>query len=228
MMMSRACGYGAWGWCASCPRHPTRTPPPNAPSVRRRACTIQLHDPLRQVSRLHARVVRDGTGWRLHDLGSKNGLRIDGVRRAEAVLQPGVEIGIGGLTLIAESRLLTALRGFLTRLVGWSAEWNESVDHALRSVRMAVTGRAPLVLCGPGDLVPIARAIHRRALGEDRPFVVCDPRRQTMTRRFDPPGRMRPVRTRSPPRPVARCVFAAGGYHAISIRSSPPCAIPAR
>jgi hypothetical protein len=35
-----------------------------------------------------------------------------------------------------------------------------------------------LVLCGPGDLVAVARSIHRRALGDATPFVVCDPRRR--------------------------------------------------
>jgi hypothetical protein len=52
------------------------------------------------------------------------------------------------------------------------------IDHALRSIRMAVTRRAALVLLGDGDLVPIAHAIHHRTLGADRPFIVCDPRRR--------------------------------------------------
>ena len=43
---------------------------------------------------------------------------------------------------------------------------------------MSVTHRAPLVLRGDGDMVPIAQALHRRVLGADRPFVVCDPRRR--------------------------------------------------
>ncbi len=52
------------------------------------------------------------------------------------------------------------------------------VDHALRSIRLAATHRAALVLCGEPDLVPIARALHRRSLGNDPPFVLCDPRRE--------------------------------------------------
>ena len=43
---------------------------------------------------------------------------------------------------------------------------------------MAATRRLPLVLCGPGDLVSVAHAIHRRALGDAKPFVVSDPRRR--------------------------------------------------
>ena len=141
-------------------------------------CALQLEDPSGQVSRVHASLVHDHTRWLLRDLGSKNGLRLDGARRAEIVLEPCVEIGIGGLTLIAESLRSIALRGFLSRLLGWRSERLETIDHALRSIRMAATHRIPMVLCGEGDLVPAARSIHRHTIGADRPFVVCDPRRR--------------------------------------------------
>jgi hypothetical protein len=140
-------------------------------------CALRLFDPSGRISRVHARLVHDQTRWLLRDLGSKNGVRLDGARRAEIVLEPGIEIGIGGLTLIAESTRSVALRSFLARLLGWRSHRTEVVDHALRSIRMAATRRAPLVLCGDGDVIPIARSIHRHALG-DRPFVVCDPRRR--------------------------------------------------
>jgi hypothetical protein len=68
-----------------------------------------------------------------------------------------------------------ALRGFLARLLGWTRQ--REVDHAFRSIDVAAAHRAHLVLCGTGDLVPIAFALHRQTLGADRPFVVCDPRR---------------------------------------------------
>jgi hypothetical protein len=68
------------------------------------------------------------------------------------------------------------LWGFLERLLGWTS--GRAVDHALRSIDLAVSHRAALVLCGEGDLVPIAHALHRRTLGADRPFIVCDPRRE--------------------------------------------------
>jgi pSer/pThr/pTyr-binding forkhead associated (FHA) protein len=140
-------------------------------------CALRLDDPTGRISRVHARLIHDESRWLLRDLNSKNGVRVDGARRAEIVLEPGVEIGIGGLTLIAESSRSVALRGFLARLLGWGSDRTEVVDHALRSIRMAATRRVALVLCGDGDLVPTARSIHRHALG-DRPFVVCDPRRR--------------------------------------------------
>jgi pSer/pThr/pTyr-binding forkhead associated (FHA) protein len=141
-------------------------------------CTVRLDDPSGHVSRLHARLIREQAKWLLRDLGSKNGVRLDGARRTEIVLEPGAEIGIGGLTLIAESGRSVALRGFLSRMLGWRSDRIEVVDHALRSIRLAATRRVALVLCGDGDLVPMARSIHRHALGPDRPFVVCDPRRR--------------------------------------------------
>ena len=142
------------------------------------SCALRLDDPSGQVSRVHASLIHDQARWRLRDAGSMNGMRVDGARRAEIILEPGIEIGIGGLTLIAESRRWIALRGFLARLLGWRSDRTEVVDRALRSIRMAAARRTALVLCGDGDLVPTARSIHRHAQGGDRPFIVCDPRRR--------------------------------------------------
>ncbi|HEY0476079.1 MAG TPA: FHA domain-containing protein [Kofleriaceae bacterium] len=141
-------------------------------------CSLQLADPSGCLSRQHAQLTREGTRWIAHDLDSKNGMRIDGIRRPKVLLEPGSELGVGGVTLIAESPRLIALRGFLARILGWSSDRIEVVDLAVRSVRLATTRRAALALCGEGDLVPIARGLHRYSLGDDRPFVLCDPRRR--------------------------------------------------
>jgi hypothetical protein len=141
-------------------------------------CALRLEDPTGQLSRVHASLIHDRSRWLLRDLGSKNGVRLDGARRMEIVLEPCVEIGLGGLTLIAESSRSVELRGFLARLLGWRSDRIEVIDHALRSIRMAATRRVALVLCGDGDLVPTARSIHRHTLGTERPFIVCDPRRR--------------------------------------------------
>src|ERR1051325_2238661 len=102
-------------------------------------CALQLNNPTGRVSRLHVRLVRDGTKWLLRDLNSKNGIRFNGVRtrRTENVLEPGDEIGIGGITLIAASSRWIELRRFLARILGWRSDRIEVVDHALRSIRMA-------------------------------------------------------------------------------------------
>jgi hypothetical protein len=64
----------------------------------------------------------------------------------------------------------------VARLVGWQDV--ALIDHALRSIRLFVADRQPLVLGGNGDLVAVAAEIHRRAVGADRPFVACDYRRK--------------------------------------------------
>lgn len=144
-------------------------------------CQIRLEDRTARVSRKHARIWREHERWMIEDAGSRNGLRIDGVRvgRGASSIDPGVEIGIGGLTLLAESPRLIALRGFLARVLGWTSDRTVVVDHALRSIRLAAAQRVGLVLSGDSELVAIAHSIHRCALGSDRPFVACDPRRRT-------------------------------------------------
>src|SRR5262245_23717785 len=92
-------------------------------------CTLRLSDPACMVSRVHACLLRDENKWLLRDLASKNGLLVDGARRTEVVLEPGMEIGIGGITLLAESASSIALRNFLARLLGWRPERAEVVDH---------------------------------------------------------------------------------------------------
>jgi pSer/pThr/pTyr-binding forkhead associated (FHA) protein len=141
-------------------------------------CEIRIDDPSQMVSRRHARLVREGGQWLFVDLDSKNGLRLDGARRSEIVLEPAIEIGIGGVILVAESPRSIELRGYLARMLGSAADRIAIVDHALRAVRQAATRRVALVLCGEGDLVPTARSIHRRTRGPHRPFILCDPRRQ--------------------------------------------------
>ena len=144
-------------------------------------CAIRVSDPSGMTSRVHARIVRDGATWTLHDFGSKNGLRLDGAVRPSFVLEPGSEIGIGNLTLIAESGRSIALRRLLARILGWTSDRTETVDLALRSVRAAAARRAALVVCSESDPISIAHGIHRVAIGAERPFVSCDPKRKSTT-----------------------------------------------
>ncbi len=56
-------------------------------------CDVVIDHP--SVSRAHAEIVGDGTGWRLRDLGSKNGSFLDGALVSEAVLAPACWLRIG-------------------------------------------------------------------------------------------------------------------------------------
>ena len=140
-------------------------------------CWLRLQDPQLLVSRQHARLTYEHpAGWTITDTQSKNGLIIDGVPRLSFPLTPGAEILIGGVTLVAESPRLSALRDVLARLIGWSAERQLAVDIALRAVRMAIFDREPLLLCANAGYRSIARLLHRYVIGAERPFIVYERR----------------------------------------------------
>lgn len=142
------------------------------------SCAIQVHDASNLTSREHACLERTDGRWSIVDR-SKNGLYLDDQQCSSFVLAPGSEIGLGRyVTLIAESERTIAVRAALARMIGWSAARAESVDHALRMLRMAAARRAIFVLCGEPGLLPLAEELHRLTLTERRPFVCCDPRRK--------------------------------------------------
>jgi hypothetical protein len=178
-------------------------------------CSLRLNHP--QVSRQHATLVRRRSGWGVRDLGSKNGILIDGAHRLDGVLEPGTELTVGGVILIAESDQLIALRDFLARLLGWTEARRPDVDRALRSVRMAATHRAPLVLSGQGELALIARSLHARVRGRDKPFILCDPRRRASD------GGVRSVANRDEADVALRAAF--GGSLCFLRRRLPPGAV---
>jgi FHA domain len=142
-------------------------------------CDLRLKD--RTVSKEHARVTFEEAeeAWRILDLGSKNGIRIDGVRVEAIQLAPGMEVGLGKTTLLVESMRSIGLRCFLARLLGWAEKRQGAVDLALRDLRQAQLLRHPIALRGDGNLVPVAYDLHRFLFGPEAPFVVCDPYRRT-------------------------------------------------
>lgn len=138
-------------------------------------CSIQLDDPSGRVSRRHASLERDGNAWVVRDLDSRNGIRQDGEARLSFPLAPGVQLGLGGVTLLAESRRSIELHAFLQRVLGWSAPRLADVDRALAAVRDLANLRAGLILRGEGSLLGVARRLHRLTLGAERPFVARAP-----------------------------------------------------
>jgi len=148
---------------------------------------LPLQDPTHFVSRRHAQLVHHEGRWRIEDLGSKNGTWEDGARRDIIALTPGVEIGIGIYRLIAESPRTIELRALLARMIGYSPSRFGTIDRALRSLREASMLRTPLLLTGEGDLIAIARRLHRAVVGTSMPFVVADPRRREHAKRHRGP-----------------------------------------
>jgi len=65
---------------------------------RSRDCDVVLSDP--NVSRRHAELRREGDGWKVVDLGSTNGVKVNRRRVDEAKLRPGdtITLGLADLT----------------------------------------------------------------------------------------------------------------------------------
>jgi transcriptional regulator with GAF, ATPase, and Fis domain len=79
--------------------------------------------PDREASRRHAEVCFEDGGWRVRDLGSRNGVQVDGVTTAEAPLVDGRVLRIGGSVLVFSSVEVAAgapLRAEGDRLLGAS------------------------------------------------------------------------------------------------------------
>ena len=64
--------------------------------------TVRLAD--NTSSKRHARLMRDAVGWRLVDLGSRNGTFVNGARIREVPLQPGERFQIGSTVITLEDR----------------------------------------------------------------------------------------------------------------------------
>lgn len=65
---------------------------------RSQGADIRLDDP--NVSRKHAELRQEGTAYWIHDLGSTNGVEVNGTRVERAKLEPGDEITLGESTLV--------------------------------------------------------------------------------------------------------------------------------
>lgn len=185
-------------------RRPFVLPPPSRDSKRRalheeglllgcsEECHLRIEDPRHRVSRRHARVFYHEGRWSLLDLGSKNGLYVDGIKQQAVQLVPGMLIRVGGVTLVAESRRSLALRSLLQRLLGWGwgDEREAALEKALQDVRNAQIQREPIWLRseGEGDLATIARELHRVLFSAQAPFVMCDARRQPGERNVRSPA----------------------------------------
>ncbi len=99
--------------------------------------------------------------------------------RERGALRPS-EVPLACLTEGTEGNAVRdrELRVFCRRLLGSSEAQSVQVDDAVKGVISAIARRMPIALRGTSDLIPVAYALHRRIVGTDRPFVVCDPRRR--------------------------------------------------
>lgn len=129
------------------------------------------------VSRVHARLEYDGRGYRLTDLGSKNGVTVDGVRVETAWLDETARLELGDavvwFALDAERVAVELARAArLGPLVGRSAPMRELFALV---TRVAPTPVAVLVEgeTGTGKEL-VAETLHAESERSARPFVVFD------------------------------------------------------
>jgi DNA-binding NtrC family response regulator len=129
------------------------------------------------VSRVHARLEYDGRGYRLTDLGSRNGVTVDGVRVETAWLGETARLGLGDavvwFALDAERVAVELARAArLGPLVGRSAPMRELFALVARvaptPVSVLIEGET-----GTGKEL-VAETLHAQSERSDRPFIVFD------------------------------------------------------
>ncbi|MBP7126848.1 sigma 54-dependent Fis family transcriptional regulator [Myxococcota bacterium] len=138
-------------------------------------CDFPLTDPT--VSRNHARIEHDGHGFRLTDLGSKNGIFLGDLRVLGAYLGPQQRLRLGETVVLFEMGTETVDIGIAreTRfgdLLGKSVEMR-TVFAMLK--RVAPTDATVLIEgeSGTGKEL-VAEALHRMGPFRNGPFVVLD------------------------------------------------------
>ncbi len=145
-------------------------------------CAFRLGDPF--VSNQHARVYFDGHNYRIVDLGSTNGTLVDGVAISQAVLEPGMRVQIGRISLLVHRidrdfeeprprRILADGREAPShRLIGRS----KGIAELRRSLEKFATLAFPVLIngeTGTGKELA-ARTVHEFGVRHDQPFVAIN------------------------------------------------------
>ncbi|WP_300007952.1 ATP-binding cassette domain-containing protein [Pseudonocardia sp.] len=120
------------------------------------------------VSRHHAELRRDGSGWHIVDLGSGNGVFVNGVRVQAALVTPRDVIGIGHTLLQLHGDQLVAAVDtgdvqFEVRDISVSTAEGKTL---LRDVGFSLAGRSLLAVVGPSGA---GKSTLLRALTGSRP-----------------------------------------------------------
>lgn len=138
-------------------------------------CALRLTD--RSVSRRHAALRREADAWRIEDLDSSNGTRVNGVRIKEAFLTGGEIVTLGSTSVrltragVAPLEAPSNAQRF-GRFIGESPEVRRHFTHwsslALSSLALLIEGAT-----GTGKEL-LAEALHDVGPRAGRPFVVLD------------------------------------------------------
>lgn len=138
-------------------------------------CTLRLTD--RSVSRRHAALRREADAWRLEDLESSNGTRVNGVRIREAFLTGGEIVTLGATSLRLTRAGAAPLEApsdanHFGRFVGESDDVRRQFSHwsslATTTLALLIEGET-----GTGKEL-LAEALHDCGPRAGRPYVVLD------------------------------------------------------
>jgi transcriptional regulator with GAF, ATPase, and Fis domain len=140
-----------------------------------RQCDIVLPDD--SVSREHAEIVREPSGYRVVDLGSTNGTFVDGARVSDAFLEPGSVLSLGKVEMRfvprdSRTELLPSEHDRFGPVLGSSLSMRKIFGVLERVAATEVTVLLQGETGTGKDL--IARAIHEASLRRDQPYVVVD------------------------------------------------------
>ncbi len=137
-----------------------------------------------RASRRHAALVRSGDTFRLQDLGSSTGTRVNGKLARELVLSPGDTIELAGISITLEADGSAAappsnlcdralLDGLLALLAGPKEEVDDQLAHMLdRLIEAFAADRGAVFLPGRGK-EPVCRSMRlaqKAVLNRDDPI----------------------------------------------------------
>lgn len=140
-------------------------------------CELVLEDS--SVSRVHAELVAEEGGWRLRDLGSKNGVHVDGMPVRDLLLPPSCWLRLGDVhcefaqfddaqanSLRARERDRHARSAILTQQVAAGTRYETMLDDVLQGVlELSGCSRGFLLLAQGGDyVVKASRGVDDEAL----------------------------------------------------------------
>lgn len=127
------------------------------------------------VSRLHATITRDGDAWVIKDLGSHNGVRIDGQVTTDGRVLPGHVISLGSVQLIAISSRIRAMQRLWTRYLTCldDAASLARVDAALWSTRRLVDPNVGCLVLRGSVSDQLVQRVHDLTRGSSRPLVIA-------------------------------------------------------
>jgi hypothetical protein len=124
-------------------------------------CAISIADP--SLSRRHFELASEGDGWRVTDLGSRNGISVNGELVRRAVVRPGDEIRAGDMTFhleVAPARLAEPGQDALAPGTSAAAQATGVPVQLFRSIAPTLNAHAPPPAAGTllAALVSVLRA----------------------------------------------------------------------